>query len=442
MIRTLLSSLLTRLAIWFTPPGIKPGSLAGTFPPFPKPWRPPTPTELLAELKSTAWTCATLNAAACASFPPRLYVTSRSGQPAPRCLTRALLGNEERRLRGLSHLAVPARTADRIEEVTEHPLLELLQKCNPVHNAFDVWELTTLSQEVLGVAYWLLELGPLGVPTGIWPLPAHQVTPRRSPDSPRLVDAYVFQAAGHEERFSPERIIAFRYPDPHAPYTAGLSPLRACFEQARLLSDLTSFRRQKFENHAIPDAVVCSDQLLGEEERDRLEKQWNERFGQGGAGRVVIAESSLRVQLLTHSMGDLAALADLRATREDVANAFHVPLSFLTTETNLANLQAAQEQHARQAILPRLRRRDEKLNEQLIPLYDSTGRLFLASDDPVAANREENLRERELALKYGVLTINEARSDQGLPPVPWGDAIWLPDNWRQVSTATTDDPQE
>ena len=432
MFRTLLASLFTRLAGWFAPVGSPLMGLAGSYPSFPGRSRPPTPTELLAELRSTAWTCATLNASSCASFPPRLYVSTRAGQPVARCLTRALPGKEERRLRGLPHLAVHTRAAERIEEVTDHPLLELLRQVNPETNAFDLWELTTLSQEVLGVAYWLLEPGPLGVPVGIWPLPAHQVTPQRQPDSPRLVDVYVFRGAGREERLAPERVIAFRYPDPRAPYPAGLSPLRACFEQARLLGDLTSFRREKFENHAIPDALICPDQILGEEERDRLERQWNQRLRAGGAGRVLFAESALRVQLLQHSMGDLAALADLRATREDVANCFHIPLAFLTSETNLANLQAAQEQHARQAILPRLRRRDEKLNEQLIPLYDPSGRLFLASDDPVAANREQETRERELELKYGVVTINEARSEQGLPAVPWGDAPWLPTLWQQV----------
>jgi HK97 family phage portal protein len=435
MIRTLLSSLFTRLAGWLAPPGMAPAALAGNYPAFPSRSRPPTPAELLAELKATAWTCATLNAASCASFPPRLYVTTRHGQAAPRCLTRSLTGNEERRLRTLSHLAVHTRAAVRIEEVTEHPLLELLQQVNPVHNQFDLWELTTLSQEVLGVAYWLLEPGPLGVPAGIWPLPAHQVTPLREPDSPRLVDVYVFRSSGREERLPTDRVIAFRYPDPRAPYTAGLSPLRACFEQARLLSDLTSFRREKFENHAIPDALICPDQVIGEEERDRLQSQWNQRFRRGGAGQVVVTEASMRVQLLQHSMGDLAALADLRATREDVANAFHIPLAFLTSETNLANLQAAQEQHSRQALLPRLRRRDEKLNEQLIPLYDPTGRLFLASDDPVTANREQIVKERELAMQFGIMTINEARSEQGLPAVPWGDRPWLPVHWQQVPEA-------
>jgi hypothetical protein len=139
----------------------------------------------------------------------------------------------------------------------------------------------------------------------------------------------------------------------------------------------------------------------------------------------------MRVQLLQHSMGDLAALADARATKEDICNAFHVPVAFLTKETNLANLQAAEQQHLSQAIRPRLRRRDEKLNEQLVPLFDPTGRLFVASDDPAPGNCEMTLKEREMLLRLGVLTINEARSEEGLPPVSWGDGPWLPKNWEQ-----------
>ena len=77
--------------------------------------------------------------------------------------------------------------------------------------------------------------------------------------------------------------------------------------------------------------------------------------------------------------------------------------------------------HKALAIRPRLIRRDEKLNEQLIPLYDPSGRLFLASEDPTPAERDATLKERELHLKYGVVTVNEVRGDLGLPPVPWGD---------------------
>jgi HK97 family phage portal protein len=327
---------------------------------------------------------------------------------------------------------VQTRAAEHVEEVTEHPLLELLRSVNPVHNAFDLWELTTLYQEVIGTAYWLLERGPLGTPVAIWPLPAQNVRPTREPDSPELVDYYLYRAPGREERFRPDEVIAFRYPDPRDPYGAGLSPLRACFEQAALMSELTAFKKARLDNHAIPDALVTPDQLIGEEERDRLQTQWDQRLRRGGAGRVVIAQSSMKVQLLAHSMGDLQALADLNATRQEICSAFHVPLSFLTSETNLANLQAAEQQHMARAITPRLRRRDEKLNEQLVPLFDPSGRLFLASDDPVPANRDQVVRERELYLKFGVVTINEVRSELGLPAVPWGDVPWLPMQWART----------
>ena len=145
----------------------------------------------------------------------------------------------------------------------------------------------------------------------------------------------------------------------------------------------------------------------------------------------------MKVQLLSHSMGDLAALAYLRATKEDVCNAFGVPLSFLTAETNLANLQAAEAQHACHAILPRLRRRDEKLNEQLVPLFDPSGRLFLASQDPVPIDANATVAQQQIDLKFGIVTINEVRGERGLPPVPWGDVPWLPDRWAPTSVPRT-----
>src|SRR5262249_41134673 len=116
-------------------------------------------------------------------------------------------------------------------------------------------------------------------------------------------------------------------------------------------------------------------------------------------------------------------------TKEDIANAFHVPISFLTTNTNLANLLASQSQHMALAIDPRLRRRDEKLNEQLVPLLDPTRRLFLASEDPVPIDMDAMIARKERDMKSGLVTINEVRSERGLPPVDWGDKPWLPLNW-------------
>ena len=391
--------------------------------------REPTANELLAELKGTAWACISINAAVCASFPPRLYVTTGTGQARPKCAAKALPARAEHWLRSLPHLASHVKAAAAIEEVTDHPLLTLLRQVNPIHNSFDLWELTQTYLEVHGRAFWYLSKGPLGTPEEIWLLPSQNVTPKREPDSPRPIDFYQYRTGAREQRFAPDEVIFFRYPDPRDPYAGGLSPLRACFEQAALASEYAATKSAIYENRALPSALFSPDTVVGEAERDRLETQINQKLRRGGAGRILVVEGGTKVQLLSQSLGDLAALADLKATKEDIANAFHIPIAFLTSETNLANLQAAEHQHMAKAITPRLRRRDEKLNEQLLPLYDPTGRLFMASEDPVPVNFENDLRELELKLKYGVFTINEVRTAGGLLPVPWGDVPWLPGQW-------------
>jgi len=60
--------------------------------------------------------------------------------------------------------------------------------------------------------------------------------------------------------------------------------------------------------------------------------------------KALIAEEGLDVKLLEQSLGDLATLAEQAATKEAIANAFGVPLSYLTATTNRANLEAADSQ--------------------------------------------------------------------------------------------------
>ena len=432
---SLLTRPLAHLARWFRtralPPGVIGASPGPTFLDNFRQHRTPTPEELIAQLKNTAWTCASINASACASFPPRLYVTTSPRQPAARCLRRSLPACEELKLKSSAHLARYTTAAAHIEEVVEHPLLDLLRKINDVHNAWDLWELTTLYQETVGSAYWLLVFDGLGRPCEIWPLPAQHVRPCRERNSSRIVDYYEYRTNdGQARRFQPEEIVQFRYPDPRDPYRSGLSPLRAAAEQVMMSSEYHACKRAMIDNHALPSAIISPQEILGEDERHRLEELWNQRFRRGGTGRVLVAEQSLQVALLDHSLGDLAALAEYGQTRQDIASAFGVPISYLTAETNLANLQAAQTQHMQLAIRPRLHRRDQKINEQLIPLFDDSGRLFVASEDPVPANQEQQLRQQEIDLKLGVKCINEVRAERGLPPVDWGQKPWLPLNWQ------------
>lgn len=369
----------------------------------------PPPHELLEQLKATAWTCASINASACARFPPSLYITTKKSQSAPRCSTQPI----DPRKKSYLTDRLEIKQATTLEQVTTHPMLTLLDTVNPYMNAFDLWEITTLYQETIGSTYWYIETGPLGIPSRIWPLPSHRVQMIYEPDGFR----YYYQG----NVFTEDQIIMFRYPDPWDPYGPGLSPLRACYNEARMSTSYASLKLAQFDNRAAPDVIISPAEPIGEDERSRLEVQWNNKFRRGGNGRALVAESGLSVEVLNSQMGDLAALAEKGKNSDDICNAFHVPLSMLSTNTNLANLQASDAQHARICLRPRLIRRDEKLNEQLIPMYDQSKRLSLCSANPEADDREYNWRMADTAAKYGIWTINELRAQDGLPPVPWGD---------------------
>ena len=83
--RNLISRTLHRLARWLSPKTMPPvlggPQWSGTgYVDAYKRNRAPSPNELMAELKSTAWACASINSAVCAANPPQLFVATQDGQ--------------------------------------------------------------------------------------------------------------------------------------------------------------------------------------------------------------------------------------------------------------------------------------------------------------------------------------------------------------------------
>lgn len=158
---------------------------------------------------------------------------------------------------------------------------------------------------------------------------------------------------------------------------------------------------------------------------------WNAKVEKAAANRIV--------RNLGHFKKVLRRRCDDPAEQPDIVQArigFHwcLNLSLLaieviwyygTKETNLTNLEAADTQYAR-SIRPRLRRRDATMNEYLVPLFDTTGRLYLQTDDPAGESRDYVLRRDRRDIETGIRTINEVRADRGLDPASWCHEPWLP----------------
>ena len=178
------------------------------------------------------------------------------------------------------------------------------------------------------------------------------------------------------------------------------------------------------ENRARPELVISPahpDAILGEAEARRLEEAFRRRFRGDGSGGVHVARDGLKLEPIAYPPRDLADAADQQANVDQIARAFDIPLSMLSKDANRASAEQGRAQHAGDAVAPRLLRLADRLNQQLVPSFDPSGRLFLRFDDPAIENVALKLKQRAAHLRLGFTTINEERAEEGWAPVPWGD---------------------
>jgi len=393
----------------------------------------PTDATLVDEFKGVAYSCASLNAEAVARVPLKLYVQTSGAQAAPKCATKALAPRQEAWVRGRRRLA----KAVRVEEVLEHPMLDLLERSNPSFGDFALHEITALYLEQVGSGYWWIERNALGVPWAVWILQPQFVSVLRDAKT-NLVTGYEYGQGVSKKTYRAGEVVAFHFPNLTNPYGGGWSPAHAAFEAINLLNKDASYQALVMDRRARPDAVVSprdKDSQMGLAQARRLETWFKRKFRQGGAGGVLVAEDPLTVTPLTFSSRDMEFIRRYGVNKVAILNAYKVPPALLDSSKTRAELEAALVQHGRNAVDPRCKRRDEAISRQLCPMYDPTGRLFVMSDDPVPEDRAAAVKVWAEEAKAGLRTINEIRTDEGAKPVPWGDAPWFPAMNVQPGTA-------
>lgn len=401
----------------------------------------PTAMKLVDAYREMAYACANINATAVASVPLRLFATNPPGQRRAGTLYHAKQINKGTKLWLESRPAVRRKVAgtEDVEEIFDHPILTLLEEVNQFLDGFTLLELTDLFQEMVGRAYWYLEMDPTSqMPKQLWILPPQYVTAKRNRDDPTQVLSHYEYATGNAEKVDlpPEKVIAFQFPNLRDPYLDGWSPARAAWETINLLQKDGAYAAAMMDNRARPDVFVSSKDGIGIEEQYRLEQQFHRKFGRGGSGGIMVGDGDMKLDMLAWPPKDLEALARSKVSLRRLANMFGVPITFLETETvSRANAEAGHYQHAKFAVLPRLTRFCQVLNHALMPRYSD--RLFIWFDDPVPADQKLIVAKRKVNLDTGVATINEERAEDGKPPVPWGDKPWL----RSGLTQPSDDPE-
>ena len=389
--------------------------------------RRPSPRELVQQLVGVAYACATLNAdwwprRGCGFMCARGRAKGKLSRiGARRAVSRKTLS----RLKEDAAVAHYVAGEVAVEEVTHHPLLDLLKRPNPDPDqpgmcGYDLRWMTQLYLESVGRAYWLIERDGLGVPVQLWLLRPHLV--REVPDrtGQKLIDHYEYGGA-RGARYQPSEIIKFHFPDPDNPYFGGYSPLAAAIEKIRIGRKEEAHLNAMLENMGRPDAVWSprgdsEGGGIGAAEAQRVRGAFRQAFAHGrAAADCWSASSPARIQPLQWAPQDIVEIERAKAIKTDICNVFGVPDAKL--ERNAANLAAAKTAdyaHTKDAGVPRCSRNEETLNARLVPMFDRSGRLFVAYDSPVREDEVFTLEQTRSASMTGAITRNEVRAAIGL----------------------------
>jgi len=373
--------------------------------------------------------CSRIVASCIAQQPIRLFATRSTGQQRARTRSggagRVLKRSSEDYAYLKNHPYIRKQAnfngAEEVEEIYDHPLLDLLNAVNDSQNGFEAMYLTSVYMDLTGDAYWYLENDTMGIPEKMFVL-LSQYT-KIVPGTEELIRGYLY---GHDssniQAFPPEEVIHFKWPNPENPYygKGKLEPIIRAALRDRKMDNLESAR---LENGGAPRSMIGYKGKMNEADRRSLQGEFDRMVRRGDkAGGIFVTSHDPQVYSLGQSLQDMAFPTGRAYNRDQCANSFGVPLSMLESgDFGRANFDASLYAFAKNTLLPKMTLIDQKLNEQLVPMYDGADRLIVCFDNPVPDDVDTNMKIEDQRLKTGVITPNEVRAREGLDPLPNGD---------------------
>jgi len=303
-------------------------------------------------------------------------------------------------------------------------VLDLLANPNSQPNevGIDFHKLRFVNMGIAGNAYCLV-ITSGGQPSSL--LNLFPQWTRIIPGSDQLIDAYAYGVTQAQQvEYDPEDIIHFVHErDPQNPYY-GRGPLKAVWNEHQLYIAANQKALTLYDNQARPDFVVNLEVPPNTDQLKQLEQSiWKKLQGVARAGNFLIMPSKGSITPLTFNPKDMGEEEMKKNLGTTIAAAFGVPESIIhLNDANLASATAGNITFARWAILPRLIRDAAMWTERLLPMFGmNPGDYWLCYDNPVVEDEAANAAVLVSMTGAGLMTINEARADQGLEPIEGGD---------------------
>lgn len=384
------------------------------------------PANPISKYRSWVYTCANRNAAGLAKANLRLYATRQDDEMRARTKARSVSDSEMKRLKKAPGVPTGVQGAAEIEEIFVHPFLDLFHNVNPHFNQFDLLELLSLFLDLTGDAYWYIGKRAVAtsgggvslIPTDIWPLQSQYM--RIIPDEKNYVKGYIFVKGQKKIAFQPEEIIHFRRNNPHD-YWYGMGRVQGAYLAISGYESMDRYEFNQTETNGIKDMLIkYKGGALDSKKRRDLMSEWNHALRISSKERApMIADMDFDVETVNFSPKELAFLNGRAWHKGEIISAFGQHESMYDKNANTANINGGIYLWEEFEITPTLARVQEKINEQLITMYNEP-RLFVAFDSVVDSDRDQDRADYDMLLKYGY-PLNRVLEETGRETIDGGD---------------------
>jgi HK97 family phage portal protein len=225
------------------------------------------------------------------------------------------------------------------------------------------------------------------------------------------------------------RLLAMNHP------LVGLTPLYAAGVSAMTGQTIQQNSFSFFANMSRASGVLTSPGKISNELANRLKTEWDQNFKGGSMGRTAVLGEGMKWEPLTISASDAQLIEQLRWSVEDVARCFRVP-SYMLTDASKVSFKNA-ETLARNYYSQTLQYHIESIEARVNQAFDLRGNTFCEFDLASLLRMEFDARMAayQTGIQSGVLTINEARKLEELPPMAGGNEPLVQAQYRPLSMA-------
>lgn len=326
---------------------------------------------------------------------------------------------------------------NKVKEISNHPLLDLLQYGNQHLLGRTVIQLTAQYLDLVGEAYWVLERNAVGTPVAIWPVPPSWVRRLPSGDFPYYA---IHGRYGTLDVNVPEsEVIVFKEVDPANPYRRGTGVANALSDDLEIDEYTQKHLKAFFYNRAKPDIIISGDNI-GRDDTVRLEEKWLEKHqGFMSAFKPMFLSKKVDVKELQQNL-EHQQIVQLRTLERDVViQTFGCPPEMFGVigDSKRATISAADMFFSKHVITPRAELICATLQRELVPEFDE--KLILDFDSPIQEDKDfvlEVMKSQTAAFTLDDWRDLASRERFG----PKGKVVLVPVNQDIIAVSDLKDP--